>query len=565
MKKFHSYHLLVFLGLTVLGTIFSCNKGFDRMIEERENLDTATARFGNRKVLYLIVDGARGQSVLEANTPNIDAVLPQSIYSWVSLSDPDSTRNVSNWANMLTGVKKEKHKILNENLTGADLQNYPAVLKRIKETRAQTRIVSHSSSAVFNKLVADADQKDVQPTDAAVKNAVISSLSTDTAAVIIGNFTSVYNAGQQSGFDNSFAPYKAAIETFDGYVGEILTALKKRSTFADEQWLVVIASSGGGKYQLPANQDDQTVFSNTAANTFVIYHSPGYKQRIVAKPFTGNRYLGKTVRLKGKDVRAQIDSAEAYNLTDTSTFTIELKVKKNQEIFNWPSILGKRGEWSSGHPTTGWVIYLEDKYWYFEWRGSKNTGDYRQCRGGDLKANRWEHISVKCEKRGTQYFIRTYTNGSFNTELEITNSGTLANNNPLKLGYLNGNGHGEPDVYVSDIRFFRTSVPEATISRYSCETSIDQSHPYWSFIAGYWPATDGNGSKMVDLSPQARDFNLLGNPAWENFNDLMCPPSTETLALLVPQTADIPAQIINWLKIPSKQSWQLDGRVWLDQ
>jgi hypothetical protein len=58
---------------------------------------------------------------------------------------------------------------------------------------------------------------------------------------------------------------------------------------------------------------------------------------------------------------------------------------------------------------------------------------------------------------------------------------------------------------------------------------------------------------------------MLGAYPWESFNDLICPPSDLSLAELVPQTADIPAQIITWLKIASKQSWDLDGRVWLDQ
>jgi hypothetical protein len=70
---------------------------------------------------------------------------------------------------------------------------------------------------------------------------------------------------------------------------------------------------------------------------------------------------------------------------------------------------------------------------------------------------------------------------------------------------------------------------------------------------------------MADISSQAHDFKFQGTYAWESFNDLICPPAPETLAIFVPQTSDIPAQIINWLKIANKQTWGLDGRVWLDQ
>lgn len=566
MRNRKRYKEVIFSIICALAVAaISCNKDFVRTLPDKNYTDTAKASFGERKVLYLIVDGARGASVNAANVPNIKALLPNSIYSWVALSDPDSTRDVSNWANMLTGVKKEKHKILSDDLTGNNLATYPVFFERIKEEKPNAKVVSFSSSAVFkNKLTKGAAISQLFDTDEQIKTAVVSDLNTDTAQLIVGHFNDIDEAGAQYGYDNSKSQYKAAIEKFDRYIGEIITALKNRKNYANEDWLVVIASSGGGKFALPANQDDNTVFSNTAANTFTIYYNPKYKQRVIGKPFTGNRYLGRTVRLKDTGVRAQIDTADIFNLDDTTKFTIELKVKKNEDKFFWPSILGKRKEWSSGHPGVGWVIYLEDAYWYFEMRGT-NDNDYHQCRGGDLQKGRWQNLSVKCEIRAGKRYIRTYTDGVFNNELEVTSSGSFSNNSPLKLGFLNGTGHGTPDVYVSDIRFFKVDVPDAVIGNYACETSISEGHPYYSFLAAYWPGTDGQGDKIRDVGPQARDFQLKGNYQWEDFNDLICPPPAGALAIFVPQTDDIPAQIINWFRIPNRQAWGLDGRVWLDQ
>lgn len=563
------YKLLFGVIATMITTaIFSCNKEFDRTLAEKDGTDTTQVRYGARKVLYLVVDGARGQSVSTANIPNITALLPNAIYSWVALNEPDATQNATNWATMLTGAKKAKHMVADDNLTNNNLQNYPIIFKRVKEIQPQAKIAAYTSSSVFQKLTTGADISTLVNNDDQVKAAVINQLNTDTAAVIVGHFTDVDKAGMANanGYDNSFPVYKTAIEKFDSSVGEIMAALKKRPNYLNEDWLVVIASSDGGAYTLPANTDDQTIFSKPGNNSFIIYYSSTYQKRIIVKPFTGNRYLGKTVKLIDTGIRAEISSADAavYNIDDTTKVTIELKVKKNLDIFRWPSILGKRKEWSTGHPSVGWVIYLEEAYWYFEWRGTKDT-DYKQCRGGDLSKGKWENLSVKIEQRGTQRFVRTYTNGVFNNEVEITNSGSLANSNPLKLGYLNGTGHGVPDCYVTDIRFFKLSVPESVIGQYACETSIDQSHPSYNYLVGYWPATDGNGDKMIDLSSQGHDFTLKGKYVWENFNDLICPPSASTLAVLVPQTADIPTQVINWLKIANKQTWSLDGRVWLDQ
>ena len=571
MSKIKKYRLLLSSIITtvIIISIVSCNKEFARKIPGDKNTDTATVTFGKRRVLYLIVDGARGTSVLNASTPNIDKLLPHSIYSWVALSDIDSANDVTNLANTLTGVKKEKHQVLTADFSKANLQTYPVIFKRIKEIQPNNKIVSFASSSVFkNNLTGGTDVSELYNTDAEVTAAVVNNLKTDTASFVVGQFNDIDKAGATYGYDDSKNQYKAAIQNFDTSVGEIMAALQARPTYKDEDWLVVISSSRGGKY--PATDLDNTVFSKTESNSFIIYYNHNYKQRILTKPFTGNRYLGRTVRLHDQDVRAEIDTADVFNLgggaldTTQTPFTIELKVKKTQDTYFWPSILGKRGEWSPGHPTVGWVIYLEDHYWYFEWRGT-NDGDYHQCRGGDLQKGRWEHVTVKGEVRAGHRFIRTYTDGVFNNELEITGSGSISNGNPLKLGFLNGHDHGVPDVYVSDIRFFKIAVPDNTIANYACETSIDESHPYYSFIAGYWPGTDGQGGFIRDAGPQARDFVLKGNYNWEDFNDLICSPPAESLAVLVPQTTDIPSQIINWFKIASKQSWALDGRVWTDQ
>ncbi|MCC8408089.1 DUF4983 domain-containing protein [Mucilaginibacter sp. UR6-1] len=559
---------LLFICALLTAAIVSCNKDFARVLPDKEYNDSVNVLYGKRKVLYLIVDGARGASISAANVPNIKALLPTSIYSWVGLNDPESKSDVRNWADMLTGVKSNKHGVVSNDLEGNNLERYKLIFQNIKEVDPTIKVASFSASNTFKtSLTTGADVSEAYSTDAEVKAALVNNIDTDTASLIIGHFNDIDEAGAQYGYDNSFPQYKAAIETFDSYVGEIINAVKGRENYTNEDWMIVIASSGGGEFAIPSNQNDNTVFSNTSANTFTIYSALKYKTRIITKPFTGNRYLGRTVRMQGEAVRAEIDTADVFNLGgDTSKFTIELKVKKNGEKFNWPSILGKRREWSSGHPSVGWVIYLEEKYWYFELRGVNDiNGNYRQCRGRDLEPGQWKNLTVKCELRGGRRYIRTYTNGQFDNEIDITDAGSLDNNDKLKLGYMNGTGHGSPDVYLSDIRFFKTTLPDAAIAEYACQTTIDEGHPYYTFLAGYWPGTDGQGNLIRDFGPQARDFELIGDYKWEDFNDLICPPNAATLAQYVPQTTDIPSQILNWFRIASRQSWDLDGRVWIDQ
>ncbi|WP_431198428.1 alkaline phosphatase family protein [Mucilaginibacter sp. P25] len=100
--------------------------------------------------------------------------------------------------------------------------------ERIKEERPNAKIVSFSSSAIFkNKLTQGAAVSELYSTDEQIKTAVVNDLNTDTAQLIVGHFNDIKEAGVKYGFDNSSSQYKASIEKFDGYVGEIINALKK--------------------------------------------------------------------------------------------------------------------------------------------------------------------------------------------------------------------------------------------------------------------------------------------------------------------------------------------------
>jgi hypothetical protein len=553
--------------------VSSCNKNFEKVLEDQNYKDSATLAFGKPKVLYIVVDGARGRSIREGNTPNIKSLLPHSVYSWESLADVDLYEKPNNWADMLTGVKKEKHHVLSETFANNDLARYPVIFKRVKDNKASAKIVSFSTSALLNNnLTNGVDTKVLLSDDDQVKTEVVNNLKTDTASFIFAHFSAVDKAGSQPGstYDLSSTAYKAAIEKFDSSVGEMIAALRSRRDFALENWLVVISSTNGGAFTLPDNENDKTIFSNTSANTFVLYYSPKYNSKIISKPFTGNRYLGKTVRFKGgaTGVNASVPNGAFtyYDFPDSVDFTIELKVKKNDPLNNgsytfdkFPAILAKTTKWPTD---AGWAIFFEGTYWQFSVFGNVPR---KQQRGGNLGKGVWNTLTVKVERRSGKKYLRTYTDGVYYGETDITDVGDIKSTDPLRLGFIPSSGQGEPDVQVSDIRIFRSSVPDNIISRYVCETYIDQNHPNYSSLVGYWPVTDGNGGRIADVSPWENHFLLTGPYQWIDFNDLVCSPAITDLAKQVPQNSDIPGQIFSWLRIPVLGSWGLDGRVWIDR
>jgi len=567
VKKYKSG--LLFLLLGTLAWLSACNKGFEKMIPENGATDSANVAFGNPKVLYIIVDGARGQSVRDAKTPNITALLPKSIYTWVSLSDETVSAPGTAWTDMLTGVRKAKHNVDGNNFSANKLSAFPLVYSRIKETYPTSSIKVFTSSAIFkDNLTAGADVSELLANDAAVKDKVVASLSEPSATVITGHFTSIDAAGAQSGYDLSVPAYRAAIVAFDNYLGEMVQALNKRPDYAKENWMIVVASSRGGHYTIPAENNDNTVFSNPDINTFTILYSSKYKTRFIGKPYLGNKYQGDFVRFNAQK-KAQVTAGDNtfYNL-GTGEFTIELKVKKNigpnnNYKFYYPSILGKRQEWSSGWPGNGWVIFLEDNFWMFN---AKGPGGGEQVRGTTLSDATWNSLAVVGVIRDNRRFVRTFTNGNFNNERDITDWGNLDNTALLTLGYLAGNGHREPDAYLSDVRIWKAALPDTVINRFACDTYVDPGHPYYNFLAGYWPVVGNSGNTILDEGPYGSHMTFSGgDPSWDRLSEYLCAPSTDNLGTLVPRSVDIPAQIFSWLKVPRQESWQLDGRVWLDQ
>lgn len=576
MKMIKKYTLPGVTGFLVglMGLLTACNGNFEKILPDTDYKDSVNVIYGNPKVLYLIVDGARGVSVRDAQAPNITSLLPNSIYSWVSLSDDEATGQAANWASLLTGVNKEKHGVLGNDLTSANLDRYPVIFERVKEALPESKISVFGRSTVFTEeLARGADEKQAFAGDAQVASAVIDALADRDATFITAQFSEVDQAGAAHEYDLSSPEYKAAILAFDSRLGDILNALKSRPEYESENWLVVVTSSSGGPFTLPPNENDNTVFSKPAVNTFTIFYSRTYDQRFVGKPYLGTRFQGEFVRFNDhRNARLLQGVNEVYNFGEDEEFTIEMKVKKNpgpdnNYRFTYPAILNKRSEWSSGWPgSPGWTMFLEERFWMFNLRG--DAGNVGQVRGADLADATWNSIAVSCVIRNGERFVRTYTNGAYNQEMNITGWGNIVNNEPLTLGYTQGNGHREPDVYISDVRIWRYPLPDEVISQFACETYIDASHPFYDYLAGYWPVYGGvEGDTLIrDEGPLGNHLRLSDHDfSWDHLNEFICAPSTADLGELVPGNADIPAQLLSWLKIARQENWQLDGRVWLDQ
>jgi len=595
MKNFRIQSYIGAAALSLITLISACNKGFDKVIPEAP-ANSDDVQFKAPKVLLIIADGARGTSVRDADIPNMKALLGNAIYTWNSLSD--TTQNdATNWADMLTGVKKEKHNVLTPDFAGNNLNDYPVIFQRIKDLNPDIRIASFAASADFKtNLTGGADVSEVfAGNDEQVKNRMVEFLGTDTAGIVVGEFAGIEAAGKASGFDNSYPQYKTAIADFDKRVGDLITAVKTRPSYAKENWMIIVTSNRGGKFTLPPSEDDKTLFSNTNANTFTIFHAASYKPTFVGKPFLGNYYEGKAIRFLGDPEKVSglvsPSLSQKFNFGTTGNFTVSIKIKKGSPKdvgggtywYEWPSIVGKRNNvgWGGSSPNPGWDICLFYNRWRLMEQGGADNQNGEEIGGLDFSGNTWHDLTFVVERKADgRRYVRLYTDGVKG----ITPAGSGDNNNiskedrllagtpnfdndaPMRVGFVPGEqngGRGYINVQLAELRIWAKALDESVVQQYACEPTIDESHPDWDSLLGYWPMLEGEGGVMKDLGPWQADFTLQGTYKWEEFSDLICSPSNSNLNTLVPKNSDIPTQILSWFNIARQESWSLDGRVWI--
>lgn len=570
MRKNRTIKNLLVGAIAAMGIILwmSCNKGFDRVLASKDYTDTTSAKAQNPKVLYVIVAGARGQSVRDANPPNIMNLTQHAIYCWNTVTDT-LTRGLTGFADLLTGVHKEKHMVLGDDLSNNDLKDYPAFFKYVKQRKPDLRIAAFSSNdSISTALITDANvNKSFNGDDAKVQAAAISELGVDSATLVMAEYGGVKDAGDQYGYDVSVPQYKAAILKVDGYIGALVDAVKKRPNYASENWMIVVTTDHGGPFAIDPTQDDHTILSNPNTNGFVIFNAPHYQAEFNDKPYTGNRYEGKAVELHGTDadaVKATVpDDHDDYNFGAVGEFTVEFKIKSTPNgddayNYHYPSIVSKRASFDPD--VTGWCIFLEDKHWQF------NVGqvgkDNIQVAGSDIGDGTWHDIAVVVVMRDGKRYARTFTDGNFNNEVEITGIGDLSTTAPLTIGFIPGSVQSPADVFLTEVRIWNAALSDGTISQYACETALPGDHPNNDNLIGYWPAVDGQGGVIKDHSTLLHDFVLQGAYNWQDFSDLICPPASSDLASQMPQPVDVPRQIMDWLQVSSLPQWGLDGRAW---
>jgi hypothetical protein len=211
-----------------------------------------------RKVLTIAMDGVRPDALAAANTPNVDSLVngtffgtggPSGMFSMNAQAE-HLTFSGPGWGAYMTGLHVDRH--------GADTNGFENVVPgttdwfvpleafnpNLNTRRVLTWQIASDSFPSGADIVENYEYNNNG--DQFMTNRVAQLMQDQATDAVMMFYSDTDTAGHTCGFSPTAACYITAIEKVDGQIGQILTGMHARSTFANEDWLVVITSDHGG-------------------------------------------------------------------------------------------------------------------------------------------------------------------------------------------------------------------------------------------------------------------------------------------------------------------------------
>ncbi|MNQ75088.1 Type I phosphodiesterase / nucleotide pyrophosphatase [compost metagenome] len=549
-------NIILFTGALIIGaTVFNACKKYENPPQVFEEYGDNGSSLAMRKVLVINIDGAVGADIKTINPPNIAALIKTGKYSFTALRDAVTTDGGS-IASMLTGVSSAKHKIVDDTYIPqnggdddhAEIINYPSIFSRMLDVRPEFKTATITTDVGLNKYVIHSDHRILSATDALVKDSAVKVLQNEVARMVFVDFRDVKAAGKAGGFAANAPAYKAAIEKTDGYIGEMVAALKKRKDYAKEDWLIIVTTNRGG--------DD----ANPKPG-FLICSNPNFKEKGISKEGFN------TMHFKGTSAFATISNDNGlYNAGTDKDFTVQLQIKSG--ISNsYPGFFSK-STGVSGGTTTGWTMMQEGSKYAVIFGGSANGGTGKnQINGNTVFDGKWHTITVTVKLNNGVRTATLYTDGLQVATGNVTGAKDLSTSNPLTIGHKNIDGSRNLDFYAADIEYFNVALDAATVKDNIALKDVTK-HPNYTNLIGYWPLDDGGGAVINNSAPTGYNFLMKGSGTWDALgNDIpvsRTPQNINDGTLSVVATgADVTALAFYWLRVPVKSDWGLDGVPWI--
>ncbi len=562
------FPLAIIVALVCLSIMPGCKKYSDPPPFFEKNEDTVL--LVKRKILVIGIDGAVGKEYKELKPATFMDMKKHAKYSWEAVSD-ESTTDASSWKTLMSGVSFFRHGIKDSSMVytqpsggseHAQIISYPSFLNYLlTTTKADTKVAFITSwPELLLRLVPEVETKVPVANDAIVKDSAVSIVKNPKSEVVFVQFNGVAKAGLQDGFSAQSAGYKAAVDKVDGYIGEIMAALKTRPEYnKKEEWLVVVTGTHGGKNKAYGGS------SSEETNVPALYYNEKFKEKefVTAGAFSG-------VEIKGQNagaVKAQLlNDGGLYN-SKRGEQTVQVKVRGTSG--SYPHFFSTMATWPG---TPGWSMFTSGSEWSVSIR-STTSGELRlQNNRRAILDGQWHTLTFSIVDSAGKMYGRKYTDGIRHDQADIsslyTNGGTVESPSPMTLGWGADKGMGSSTFFTADAMVFNTGLTDEEIKSSICMMDISK-HPKYSNLIGYWPANDGFGGRFKNKAPgQTTDFVLSGPYQWTGVESLPCTttkltdPTKESLLV---KAVDLAPIFFYWLRLTPKADWGLEGTNWLNK
>ncbi|HHE39040.1 MAG TPA: LamG domain-containing protein, partial [Candidatus Cloacimonetes bacterium] len=221
----------------------------------------------------------------------------------------------------------------------------------------------------------------------------------------------------------------------------------------------------------------------------------------------------------GTDDYVEVPDSPTLNL-GTGDFTISLWV--NSSLSNDGVLIEKIWDARSSSGGNGWAIQLLStgrfRFSIADTYGETPT-DFNSIAGNNWNDGSWHHLSIVVDRSSNVNF---YIDGNADRTGDVSSeSGSLSNDYPLLIG-INYNKNATKDFpfdgLIDEVRIWGTTLSQSTIQAWK-NKNLDNSHPHWSALKGYWKFDDGSPGQTTADSSDNSNNGTLGSTTGIDAND----------------------------------------------
>ena len=214
---------------------------------------------GPRRVLVVGIDGVRLDLLPELDTPHLDSVAAAGFLAPVEVDEATPTMSGPCWATIATGVGVAKHGVFGNNLGGNRLDVFPDFTTRLATAHRRRTFAAGGWEPLFLAreggplFAAPGRLSYVAPLeDSPEAWEVCDERVTAEAEYVLGgaddpqaSFVYLGAVDETAHFLGCGAEYRRSITLADQRLGRLLAAVRSRSTYAEEEWTVIVVTDHG--------------------------------------------------------------------------------------------------------------------------------------------------------------------------------------------------------------------------------------------------------------------------------------------------------------------------------